>query len=340
LLCAMLVPARAHGEPAAGFPVDTLLATLRTRSVHRHHVNWEAAAAELRTRVAGASDDESCARAVVALFERMGDVHSVFTHAGRSYSHYDALPDTVRARLLPMLDREREQAGRVESSWLTGDHAYVRVPSMDAWTPEQVQALTEQLYAQVNRLAAQKPRGWLIDLRLNGGGNLYPMLAGLAPVLGTGVVGGTVDADGREVQSWVLKPDGLYWRDAGGDRRFAGLDPVMRERRVPLPAAVLVGPVTRSSGQAVAMAFRGRARTVLIGEPTARGYTTVTAPFVLGERTTLLLAVGSMRDRRGDVHESELLPDVNVYGGDDFESPLQDRKVRAALEWLRHQGGR
>ncbi len=335
-----LVPARAPAEPPAGFPTDTLLATLRSRAVHRQRVDWDAAAAELRARVAAATDDESCARSVVTLFERMDDVHSVLTHAGRSYSHYDELVDSVRARLLPMLDREREQAGRVESSWLTGDHAYVRVPSMEAWTPEQVQALTQQLYTQVNRLAAQRPRGWLIDLRLNGGGNLYPMLAGLAPVLGMGVMGGTVDADGREVQSWVLKPDGLYWRDASGDRRFAALDPVVRARRVPLPVAVLVGPVTRSSGQALAMAFRGRARAVLIGEPTARGYTTVTAPFVLGERTTLLLAVGSMRDRRGDVHEAELLPDLSVYGGDDFESPLQDRKVRAALEWLRHEGGR
>jgi hypothetical protein len=40
--------------------------------------------------------------------------------------------------------------------------------------------------------------GWTVDLRGNGGGNLWPMLAGVGPVLGEGIVGYFVDPQGVE----------------------------------------------------------------------------------------------------------------------------------------------
>lgn len=46
-------------------------------------------------------------------------------------------------------------------------------------------------------LEASKPCGWVIDLRANGGGNMWPMLAGIGPLVGAGRLGSFKDPDGR-----------------------------------------------------------------------------------------------------------------------------------------------
>lgn len=65
---------------------------------------------------------------------------------------------------------------------------YVAVPGYSGGAPDAIRAYAARMH-QV--LAASLPRarcGWVVDLRGNGGGNMYPMLAGLRPFLGDGTV--------------------------------------------------------------------------------------------------------------------------------------------------------
>ena len=327
-------PARA---PTGEFPANELLSTIRERSVHRRQVDWSKAGPAFLDRVARATTDEERARAVVQLFAELDDVHSILQFDGRSHGHYEGVDEEVRRKVMPLLERSRAQTNKVMAKLLEGGCGYVRVPSMAANTPEEVERLARELRSAIAEVAAGKPTAWIVDLRLDGGGNVYPMLVGLAPLLGDGVVGGTVDGDGRLVHEWVLKPDGLYWRDGAGDRRFAALDlPVQLVEPTP-PVAVLVGPVTGSSGEATALAFKGRPRCALLGEPTAKGYTTVINPFPIDARTTLSLAVGFMADRGGAPCKSQVAPDEVIEGGDAFDDLATDRKVLAAMKWLRGQ---
>jgi carboxyl-terminal processing protease len=45
-------------------------------------------------------------------------------------------------------------------------------------------------------LALKKPCGWIVDLRGNGGGNMWAMLAGIGPILGEGEPGASLGKDG------------------------------------------------------------------------------------------------------------------------------------------------
>ncbi|MCE9619167.1 MAG: hypothetical protein K8R92_04590 [Planctomycetes bacterium] len=327
-------PAPAPQSSSAAFPTDELLATLRSHSVHRHHVDWPKVEPDIRARVARAATDDEKAAAIVGLFAQMNDVHSVLQIQGRSHLHYEGLDEDARQKLLPLLEREQAQSGKVAACLLDGRFGYVLVPTMAAYTPEQIEHFAHDLSRRITEIADQKPAGWIVDLRLNGGGNLYPMLLGLGSLLGEGVVGGTIDADGRAVQQWVLKSDGLYWRDSGEDRRFVAMDLSLRRPDATAPVVVLLGPMTRSSGQATALAFKGRPRTLLLGEPTAKGYTTVTNPISFGPDVTLSLAVGYMADRNGNACELLVLPEETVIGGDSFDDLKEDRKVREAIKWL------
>ena len=51
--------------------------------------------------------------------------------------------------------------------------------------------------------------GWIVDVRGNGGGNMWPMLAGVGPVLGAGRVGYFIDALGA-ASAWEYR-DGGSW---------------------------------------------------------------------------------------------------------------------------------
>lgn len=333
-LCALGADAPSGTVPATDFPVDKILDTVRQQSVFRKKVDWPQAEADVRARVQRATTDEERAGAIVDLFAKMNDVHSILEWKGHSYAHYEELDEATRAKLLPLLDRERAQGGKVVAVMIEARVAYVLVPTMPAYTREEVVTYARALCDRVTELMDKKPLGWIVDLRLDGGGNVYPMLLGLSPLLGEGVVGGTIDADGHEVQTWVLKEGRLLWRDRTGDRVFADLGKPARAADPKAPVAVLVGPMTRSSGQATALAFKGRPNCVLFGDPAAKGYTTVTNPFPFGRDGSLSLAVGFMADRNGVAYESQVLPDRTVAGADDFDEPEADPKVLAAFAWL------
>jgi hypothetical protein len=68
------------------------------------------------------------------------------------------------------------------------------------------QEFAEKLHAIVMDLQAQNPDGWLMDLRGNGGGNMWPMLAGIGTVLGEGDLGAFESPNGdREVWFYTGK---------------------------------------------------------------------------------------------------------------------------------------
>jgi C-terminal processing protease CtpA/Prc len=323
----------------ADFPAEEIIDTLKTRWVHRNKFQalWEKIEPVTRQQLAQAKNDEAKARVIVSLFEKMNDVHSSLLHQGKYYAHYEGVDAATYQLLKPLLERQQREAGKCHTEMLEKTIAYVRVTAMNMGS-DQIEQAANDLANRVMTLAKQRPQGWIVDLRINGGGNLYPMLLGLQALLGNSVVGGTVNADGQLVQQWVLKREGLFWRDSQGDRQLARLSRIAEIHDDKTPVVVLVGPVTISSGQAVALAFKHRTQSILLGEPTAKGYCTVNQPIQFGKETNLNLAVGYMADRQGNAYETQVLPDLTVEGGEAFDALLEDRKVIAAIQWLRKAG--
>jgi len=83
--------------------------------------------------------------------------------------------------------------------------ARVVAPAYDAATETSANEFrATQVQKVIADLDAVNPCGWIIDLRGNTSGDLWPMLAGIGPVLGEGVVGGYRDADGNLVK-WFYR---------------------------------------------------------------------------------------------------------------------------------------
>nr|WP_258015160.1 S41 family peptidase [Stenotrophomonas maltophilia] len=155
--------------------------------------------------------------------------------------------------------------------------------------------------------------GWIVDLRDNSGGNMWPMLLGMAPLLRTSVVnnedvGSFETAQGPE--RWTLTATAVQ-RAGKPVLDFGQTGYVLRQPGAPV--AVLFGQRTGSSGEASALAWRGRAQTRSFGQPTA-GVSTGNNVRTLADGSRLLLTTTVMRDRndRGDGLKIE--PDQRIEG--------------------------
>ena len=95
------------------------------------------------------------------------------------------------------------------------------------------QEFTKKLHGIVADLLAQKPDGWLVDLRGNGGGNMWPMLGGITAILGEGDLG-SFRAPGGGGSTWFLK-DGTVSTRPGVGNRFESRTPgrTLRSRIFP-----------------------------------------------------------------------------------------------------------
>jgi C-terminal processing protease CtpA/Prc len=179
--------------------------------------------------------------------------------------------------------------------------------------------------AQLIRDIDQQPTcGWIVDLRANTGGSMFPMVAGLTPIIGEGEIGGFLLGDGQ--RKTLSLQDGRVLVDDVVIPKFGELldEPLYTLKRPAPPVAVLVGKKTASSAEITALAFIGRPDSRLFGEPTG-GYTTANEVFPLFDGAMLVLTFATELDRTGAVYSESIIPDELVS---------DTKAMDAAIEWL------
>ena len=260
---------------------ESALDHVEHRALYADRVDWPAARASMASAAARATTPAELHPAIGAVLRQAGGRHSGLVPPGRTGSTGA---------------RERPSA-----SWVDG-HGVLVLP----WCPGELRAVRAYAAAGGRALRRLPPvSGWVVDLRGNSGGSMWPMLAVALPLLeASGVLGAFVTRDGSRTPWW-----------ARGHRVGTGRWASARSRgprRLPGPVAVLLDGGTASSAEAVAVAFRGVS--------TARSYGRATHGVCTGNETVrlrdgALLVITSCRlaDRTGLVHDGgPLTPDVLV----------------------------
>ena len=193
----------------------------------------------------------------------------------------------------------------------------------------------KKLHGIVADLLAQKPDGWLVDLRGNGGGNMWPMLAGIGPVLGEGDLG-SFQAPGGGSSIWFLKEGNISVR-RGDIETVQSRIPGPPVSSTDLPwVAVLFDRGTASSGEAVAISLAGRPRARSFGEHTA-GFSTANQNVPLSDGALLLLCSSVEADRTGRRYPDGLDPDAALPAPDSRPAEDVDAVIQAAEYWMLSQ---
>ena len=277
---------------------------METHSINRDQVNWS----QLRESVLAELDSSSPAdvhRAIRFALEQLGDSHSFLLE-----------PERRSLRAAGAFDKYYPAP---KGNWMDEEVGCLTVPAFSG-SEDAARVYASTLHGIIEEFDSQGPCGWIVDLRDNTGGNMWPMLAGIGPLLQGEIAGAFVDSQGAR-QSWVYR-DGKAGIDASLQSYVE--DDLYRVRR-DLPIAVLQNGQTSSSGEAVVIAFRGRPHTRTFGLPTA-GLTTSNQTFELSDGAALLLTTKFFADRAGKRHDGPLIPDEHVKDDDNVSDQ--------AIQWL------
>ncbi len=211
-------------------------------------------------------------------------------------------------------------------------------------TPQDQQRYTAAAHAAI-RATAQIPRcGWVVDMRRNRGGWVYPVLAAAAPLMpldSSGVMMGKYDAAGVTEQ-WLYRNGEIVVRRPGADPPeysvFTVPDPfVPQSADAPVPVAVLISGLSASAGEALALSFRGRPFVKTFGQQTL-GLTTFNAVGPLPDGALILLSNAAMVDSAGALQEGPVSPDESVEPDWNHIGDVYDPILSAARSWLESQG--
>ncbi len=185
--------------------------------------------------------------------------------------------------------------GEIRGEWLQDSIGYLTVPWVSTDDSLICERIADSLQSVIARLDSRGITRWIIDLRKNSGGNCWPMLTGLGPLLGDG---GIRIFCPLQPLSASLSPIGTARPSRGVMSAAGSAQKDIIPGRIIIPSSCLRGRRTVSAGEIVALAFRGREQTCLMGEPTA-GYTTANATYSLSDKSMLVLSVCQEADRMG-----------------------------------------
>ncbi len=313
---------------------------MQLHALRREAVEWPRIRKEALARAAHAESTVDTYDAIRFALASLGDHHSSLhltpalqaLESQRKAGHTSDLESNASpASFSPYVGRY-EPEGHIEQ-FDGKPFALLAVPKCFPANDGQFVEFETKIQRIIAELDKSHPLGWIVDIRGNVGGNMWPMLAGAGPLLGeSDDLGESFDSDGHsvgDIPEWRSRGIGK-WKDLNPYPAVAG--PPYKLANVP-NVAVLIDRSTGSSGEALAIAFRGRPRTRFFGEHT-EGVSTVNEVFALSDGAVMWLTIGTQADRNGKQYPDGLAPDEFVAGGDKVLAPAQDPVVQDALRWL------
>ena len=310
------------------------LDSMEAHHIDRKEVNWSSFRANVRTRAEGADTPRDTYNAIRFALDRLDD-HSSFEPPSKSPSRdrRDS-PNTsvpLTTRLPAPLSTQLREKQRIEGFRFGSTVGYINLPDFSG-DEQAAPPFAEEIQNTIQRVDSTTVCGWIVDLRENPGGNMWPMIAGIGPVVGEGHLGSFVYPD-ADTLKWFYEDGASVY----GDQPVVSVPGASYElRRSSPPVAVLIGGRTASSGEAVAVAFQGRDQTRTFGRPTY-GVPTAIAPFSLRDGAELFLAVAAFADRTGTTYRSSIVPDVRAAPPPPNEPTPNDDIVGTARQWILEQ---
>jgi carboxyl-terminal processing protease len=296
-------PTGAISEQARAY-LDQVIGLMQANSINRLTIDWNTFRATVFAQTSGAQTAADTYPAIRSALTLLGEGHSSF----RTPTGFSISPPTKSCF-----------AADAGPPTLPETIGYVKVTRFSGLGPEAT-AFANAIQRTIMAADRDDLIGWIVDVRGNGGGNMWPMVAGVGPLLGEGVIGYFIDPTGVE-SAWEYR-NGASWESGVAQQR---VDAPYRLRRDRPRVAVLTDGGVASSGEATVIAFRGRPNTRSFGAPTC-GLSTAIENYAMTDGAWLNLAISVMADRARTKYGFSVVPDEFVLDS--------SQAVERAIAWL------
>ncbi len=136
------------------------------------------------------------------VFEILNDHHGGLKYKDKTYG-WNKPSVSANAYLKGKLKTEKAVVSQVINKTI----AYIRIPGNDNFSFKKVDSIANDIITHINKINSAKINGWIIDLRVNTGGNMYPILLGLKEFIGSEniVFGGFRNSKGESSGKWEIR---------------------------------------------------------------------------------------------------------------------------------------
>lgn len=275
--------------------IEDITSIASKHSIVKDSVNWEKVRENMKSLAGGAKTTRDCYPAANYLIKELhakGDNHSGF------------YPPEINTRR----KTENMDGRQPESKYLGNSIAYISVPGFSSINEKLGEAFATKIQTMIKTLdSSYTIATWIVDLRENTGGNMYPMIAGLGPVLGDDTLGYFYMPVTKEKHAWYYS-QGMSGSD---DTALCKVKHPYLIRQQNSKIIVLSGPNTASSGEMTLISFKGKANTRVIGSASA-GYSTGNSGHFLSDGSVLNLCSSYCCDRHQIMYSGPIQPDILV----------------------------
>lgn len=269
--------------------LNEVIDIMKANHVNRNSIDWDKFRSDVFQKAAGASTIAETNAALLYALELLNDNSSFMI--------------TATGALLTL----NSPCSDVTPPDVTTDPdiGYIKMPAFNK------SGLQGAIFSETkqNEIKAQDKtdlKGWIVDLRGNTGGNFWPMVAGLGPVLGEGTVGFFIDSDGVKAPIKYEAGSAKFNDEAQVTVSFP-YTIVSSGKKV----AVLTDHATGNAGEAVTITFIGKENTRIFGGITC-GQGGGNQTYNLSDGSILYLTVAEIGDRNGTAYNDSLTPDEVV----------------------------
>lgn len=276
--------------------VEDALATMDARGYFTSDPEWPGTRKAALEQAKDAPDLAATHSALKAALKVAGGKHSGFFAPGES------LAKEQPERDLPTVTT----SGKVTT---------IALPKVTVDDPAFLATYAQQT-ADAIAAAAPQTCGWILDLRHNHGGNMWPMAAAVSALLPDGPGMGFVDRTGNRSVTAIKGREVLLGGNVQSKAAIKG--------KLDQPVAVLQDEETGSSAEAMALMFRPGERFRSFGTATA-GYASANESVQLYDGASMLLTTAIDIDRSGQPYPDTIPPD---------EATAADQAPAAAAAWL------
>jgi len=305
--------------------LDAIIAHAEESSLYRDGVDWNSVKQEMYALAEEADSISQLKPALELMLNELNDTHGRVFHNNKYLAYHtanrpsrpdgfdwDVYTDIQSAQVYPFIAENLEN-----------EIGYVRIVGLPMGDNQNMSNDIQDAVCEIIKNGATK---WIIDLRYNGGGNMFPMVEGLTSIIGDGLVGGTKGVTEEESSVWKIEDGDFYYDDQN-----IAIDEKCPIEELP-KIAVLISNYTASSGEALAVILKGRANTRFFGNK-SYGMITATDYHPIDETTVMSISVSFYKDRNGTVYTKNVGVDEEV-SFDPAADMSTDMALKAAKDWF------
>ena len=295
-----------------------VLKIVEEHSINKDSVNFRKIKKSAFSKLSSTSSIEDCYPIVKSILKALGDNHSSFKTKAQ-----------INKWRSPIKPKDIKKLITFSGKRLNHNIGYIKMKGIVSGDASSIQKYADSLQQTIKSIDNKNLKGWILDLRENKGGNCWPMLAGIGPLLGNGICGYFVKANNNKT-SWFYK-DG---ESGTNDYTIAKLSKTpYKIYNTNAPIAILTGAKTASSGEVVVTAFHNKENAKSFGTNTA-GLSTGNGSFRLSDGSVIFLTVSVYADRKGVKFGKEIAPDVRVEYDYNTIGTSNDRVIEKAMLWI------